>query len=291
MTGFSRNRIDTRMGSIFLEISSVNHRNQEITVKTPRELSLFERVVQQEVRTASRRGKIQIRLEISWDPVLRAARIDHEVLKGYAAEITRISTDFGFQRDVAIEQLLTLPGVMVLPLDNDGNIENELGEAISDLLAAGISKWDSMRALEGSHLQQVIVDHLECFWGLIQDIGDKWPVAKETAANLLKDKIRLLLESGGFECDEGRIAQEIVMLNDKWDITEEMARLASHVDKFRGIVHNDVLSGKTLDFLVQEMNREINTIASKVQDAGIRWISVEAKSSLESIREQIQNVE
>ncbi|MDO9508781.1 MAG: YicC/YloC family endoribonuclease [Thermovirgaceae bacterium] len=291
MTGFSRNRIDTRFGAISLEISSVNHRNQEITVKTPRELSLFEQVVQQGIRTASRRGKVQARLEICWDPTLRAARIDPEVLKGYVGGISRISKDLGFQGDVAIEQLLSLPGVIVSPQDIDGDLENDLGEAIADLLGAGISQWDLMRSLEGSHLQQEITDHLERFHILVLDIGARWAVAKDIAAGSLKERIRLLLDSGGFECDEGRIAQEIIILNDKWDIAEEMARLASHVDKFRGIVHNDVVSGKTLDFLVQEMNREINTIASKVQDADIRWVSVEAKSALESIREQIQNVE
>ena len=291
MTGFSRKRIDTQFGALSIEISSVNHRNQEITVRTPRELSLFEQKVQQGIREASRRGKIQARLEICWDPTLKGARIDTGLLKGYAAEISRIRKELGFNEEAAVEQMLELPGVLVSAQDMDESLEEEIGKAISDLLAAGISEWDSMRLLEGSHLKQSIISNLYRFQGLIHDIGSKWPSAREIAAVSLKERIRSVLDSGGMECDEGRVAQEIVLLNDKWDISEEMVRLESHVDKFLGIVHNEDVSGKTLDFLIQEMNRETNTIASKVQDAEIRWVSVEAKSALESIREQIQNVE
>ncbi len=291
MTGFSRKRIDSRFGAISLEISSVNHRNQEITVRTPREFFLFEQKVQQGIREASRRGKIQARLEICWDPTLKGARIDTDLLKNYACEISRIRKDLGFDEEVAVEQMLELPGVLISSQDIDETLEEEVGKAISDLLADGISEWNSMRSLEGEHLKKVIVTHLGRFHDLMSDIASKWLAAKETAAVSLKERIRSVLESGELECDEGRIAQEIVLLNDKWDISEEIARLESHVDKFLGIVHNDVVSGKTLDFLVQEMNREANTIASKVQNAEIRWVSVEARSALESIREQIQNVE
>lgn len=291
MTGFSRKRINTRFGAISLEISSVNHRNQEITVRTPRELFLFEQKIQQEIRKASRRGKIQARIEICWDPALKGARIDTGLLKGYAGEISRIRKDLGFHEEAAVEHMLDLPGVLISSQDIDENLEEELGKAISDLLAEGISEWNSMRLLEGDHLMHVIVGYLDCFRGLVSDIASKWPAARGIAAVSLKDRIRSVLESGDLECDETRIAQEIVLLNDKWDISEELTRLESHMDKFLGIVHNDDVSGKILDFLVQEMNRETNTIASKVQDADIRWVSVEARGALESIREQIQNVE
>lgn len=291
MTGFSRKRIDTRFGSISLEISSVNHRNQEISVRTPRELFPFEQKIQQGIREASRRGKIQVRLEICWDPTFKGARIDSDMLKSYTAEISRIRKELGFNEAPAVEQLLDLPGVLISSQDMDGKLEEEVGEAISDLLLEGITEWNSMRSLEGDHLKKKIVAHLDCFRRLVSDIEIKWSAAREAAAISLKERIRSVLESGGMDCDEARIAQEIVLLNDKWDISEEIARLESHVAKFTGIVHNDSVSGKTLDFLVQEMNRETNTIASKVQDAEIRWVSVEARSALESIREQIQNVE
>lgn len=291
MTGFSRKRLDTRFGAISLEISSVNHRNQEITVRAPRELFFFEQKIQQGIRGSSRRGKIQARLEICWDSTLKAARIDADLLKSYVGEISAIRKDLGFHGETAVEQMLELPGVLISARDIDENLEEELGKVISDLLAEGVSEWNSMRSLEGGHLKQVIVEHLDNFQDLIRDIASKWAAASESAAVSLKDRIRSILENGNLECDEARIAQEIVLLNDKWDISEELARLGSHVDKFLGIVHNDEVSGKTLDFLVQEMNRETNTIASKVQDADIRWVSVEARSALESIREQIRNVE
>lgn len=289
MTGFSRKRTETRIGAVTLEISSVNHRNQEISVRTPRELFLSEQVIQQGLRLASRRGKIQARLEICRDQSLKAARIDTDLLRIYAEEVSRVKRDLGFCEDVSVEQILDLPGVLISAGDIDGNLEKEFEKDLSALLEEGISEWNSMRELEGDHLKKVIMGHLQRFQMLIQEVSRKWPAASEAASASLKNRIREILN--GAEFDGGRVAQEIVLLNDKWDISEELARLGSHVDKFLGIVHNEDVSGKTLDFLVQEMNRETNTIASKVQDAEIRWVSVEARSALESIREQIQNVE
>ncbi len=290
MTGFSRTNIDRTFGSISLEISSVNHRNQEIFLRSPRELFRFEQIVQQEVRKASRRGKIQVRLEVCWGSAFRGAKIDREVLDGYISETAKARTSFGLSEDVQVEQLLSLPGVMVSSQETE-ELEKEIEDAIMYLIAVGIRAWNEMKNTEGSHLEKDILLHLQGLEGRVAEIEDKWKFAKNLALESMKERIRTFVEAGGFECDEGRLAQEIVILNDKWDITEELARLASHVDKFRSMVHNDGAKGKTLDFLVQEMNREINTIASKVQDADIRWLSVEAKSELESVREQIQNVE
>jgi uncharacterized protein (TIGR00255 family) len=289
MTGFSRSRTETRIGAVTLEISSVNHRNQEISVRTPREFFLFEQVIQQGIRSASRRGKIQARLEICRDQSIKAARIDADLLRNYAAELSMVKKDLGFCGDVSVEQILDLPGVLISAGDIDEDLEREFEKDLSALLEEGISEWNSMRELEGDHLKKVIMEHLDRFRMLIQEISRKWPTASDAASASLKSRLREVLN--GVEFDEGRVAQEIVLLNDKWDISEELARLGSHMDKFLGIVHNEDVSGKTLDFLVQEMNRETNTIASKVQDAEIRWVSVEARSALESIREQIQNVE
>ncbi|HPD96968.1 MAG TPA: YicC family protein [Synergistales bacterium] len=290
MTGFSRTSIDRPFGSISLEISSVNHRNQEIFVKSPRELFRFEQTIQQEIRKASRRGKIQVRLEVCWGPAFRGAVIDRIVLDGYIRDTAKARAAFGLPEDVQVEQLLSLPGVMVSSQETE-ELEKEIEEAILSLVAAGIREWVDMKKTEGSHLEKEILAHLEGLESRVIEIENRWKAAKAGALSSMKERIISFVESGGFDCDEGRLAQEIVILNDKWDISEELARLASHMDKFRSMVDNKGVNGKTLDFLVQEMNREINTVASKVQDAEIRWLSVEAKSELESVREQIQNVE
>ncbi len=291
MTGFSRISQQTDLGSVSIEISSVNHRNQEISVRLPRELSRYEQVIQESIRSASRRGKIQVRIDICWDPCVKAARIESGVLKQYAEEIQRIRSEMDLKGEVALELLLTLPGVVSSEQMSQDNLEGILDDPVQSLIKKGVFEWDRMRSMEGEHLQSTIMVSLEELGKVLFSIRDKWAIARDNALENHKERVRLVLDNSGVSADENRVAQEIVLLGDKWDITEELARAFSHVDKFISMVHNDEVSGKTLDFLVQEMNREMNTIASKVQDADIRWISVEAKSLLESIREQIQNLE
>jgi uncharacterized protein (TIGR00255 family) len=291
MTGFSRTLENTDLGSISLEVSSVNHRNQEINIRLPRELSRYEQNVQERIREVSRRGKIQVRIDICWDSCVKAASIESGVLKQYAEEIQRIRSEMGLKDEIALELLLNLPGVVSSEQLSQDNLEGILDDPVRSLINRGVCEWDKMRSIEGEHLQSAIISSIEDLRKVLLSIKEKWVNARDNALQAHKDRVRQVLDNSGVAADENRVAQEIVLLGDKWDISEELARTTSHMDKFCGIVHNDEVSGKTLDFLVQEMNREMNTIASKVQDADIRWISVEAKSLLESIREQIQNVE
>lgn len=291
MTGFSRTEERTGLGTFALEISSVNHRNQEISVRLPREISHLEPMIQQKLRSSSRRGKIQARVDISWDSAVRASRIESEVLKGYAQEMQDIRDQLGLKGEVDLELLLTLPGAVSSQETDSNELEGVLRDAVGTILDRGIEEWDSMRAKEGKHLQEAILGSMIQFRDVTGVIEGKWSTARDKALGSLRERVSQVLGANGPAVDESRIAQEIVLLSDKWDITEEIARSSSHVDKFLGLVHNDEVSGKTLDFLLQEMNREINTIASKVQDPEVRWAAVEAKGLLESIREQVQNVE
>ncbi len=291
MTGFSRTLENTDLGSISLEVSSVNHKNQDINIRLPRELSRYEQNVQERIREVSRRGKIQVRIDICWDPCVKAASIESGVLKQYAEEIQRIRSEMGLKDEITLELLLNLPGVVSSEQLSQDNLEGILDDPVRSLINKGVCEWDKMRSIEGEHLQSAIMGSIEDLRKVLLSIKEKWVNARDNALQAHKDRVRQVLDNSGVAADEIRVAQEIVLLSDKWDISEELARTTSHIDKFCGIVHNDEVSGKTLDFLVQEMNREMNTIASKVQDADIRWTSVEAKSLLESIREQIQNVE
>ena len=291
MTGFSRTEERTGLCIVALEISSVNHRNQEISVRLPREISHLEPMIQQKLRSSSRRGKIQARVDISWDSAVKASRIEPEVLKGYAKEMQDIRVQLGMKGEVNLELLLPLPGAVSSQETAGSELEGVLKDAVETILDRGIEEWDSMRVKEGEHLQGAILDLMIQFGNITGVIEDKWSTAREKALSSVRERISRVLGAYAPAVDENRIAQEIVLISDKWDITEEIARSSSHVDKFLGLVHNDEVSGKTLDFLLQEMNREINTIASKVQDPEVRWAAVEAKGLLESIREQVQNVE
>ena len=287
MTGFSRVEEKRDLCTITLELSSVNHRNQEISVRLPREATHLEPLVQQRLRVASRRGKIQARIDISWDSALKSSRIEPEILKGYVKDLERIRQELGLKEEVRLEFLLSLPGTVTSSEMDAPGLEDILLDAVRNALERGVQEWDSMRTEEGEHLQKVILESLREFEKTMEAIGERWIFSRDTALETQKERIRQILDSA----DENRVAQEIVLVADKWDITEELARSSSHVDKFLAIVHNDEVSGKTLDFLLQEMNREINTIASKVQDSEVRWLAVEAKNFLERIRELVQNVE
>jgi len=148
-----------------------------------------------------------------------------------------------------------------------------------------------MRRTEGEHLEEDVRGHLRLFEERIDLIERRWPEMRDNAFRSMVERVTLLAVECGPLPDQGRLLQEMALLSDRWDIAEEISRSRSHLEKFRQILDGEEGSGKKLDFLLQEMNREINTIASKVADAELRWVAVEAKSDLERLREQIQNAE
>jgi uncharacterized protein (TIGR00255 family) len=148
-----------------------------------------------------------------------------------------------------------------------------------------------MRRAEGAHLKEDIDRHLADIERDMAEISRLWVGVRDAAFADMTARVSKALESAGTSLAESRFAQEAVIMADKWDITEEVARMASHVSKFRETGENREPEGRKLDFLAQEMNREANTINSKILDSKIRWITVEVKSSIEKIREQVQNLE
>jgi len=290
MTGFSRVSRDYQWGSIIMELSTVNHRYQEITTRVPKELSSFDPLLNQQLRKAFARGKIRLRVELVLASTMKAARIDPVILESYFREIHSVSENLNLDTRIEIGDLLDLPGVLDSPslsalLDAEG--ENALSETLEDAVAS----VRIMREMEGRHLLEDILMNLENYRTHIAGIEGAWQISRDSALQGLKDRISDLMEGMNCTVDEGRLAQEIAMMSDKWDISEELSRTRSHLEKFDEILKEKEALGRKLDFLIQEMNREINTIASKVPDPGIRWLVVEGKTTLEKIREQVQNVE
>jgi len=149
-----------------------------------------------------------------------------------------------------------------------------------------------MRLTEGGHLKNAVDAHLAELERLLGEISRGWMVARDAAFKTMKERVARALDAVGAAApDESRFVQEAMFIADRWDVTEELARLDSHIAKFREAGDSAESAGRKLDFLVQEMNREVNTLNSKIADADIRWLAVEAKTSLERIREQIQNLE
>jgi len=291
MTGYSRVQESIAWGAVTLEISSVNHKYQDVSIRLPKELSGAEPVLQKRLRSAFRRGKVVLRCDVCWSQAYNVCSVNSGVLKEYVKNVQKTLSDLDLQGQPQIEHLLNLPGVLEPAVTPDASSLESMTGDLETLLDSALEGWLSMRETEGKHLSEDIMEHLQEFEKRIEKVRKHWPDARDTAISAFKERIRTLLVGQDGVPDESRIAQEVVILSDKWDITEEITRIDSHVAKFREIMDNIEVSGKKLDFLVQEMNREVNTVASKCNDSTLRWEAVEAKAQLESMREQIQNVE
>lgn len=292
MTGFSRAQIQTRWGTISLELSSVNHRYQEITVRLPREFASWEPWFHQKLRNVFRRGKVQLRVEVLWAQEFKTAKICRDTLASYYHEFASMRQELGLSSEgVDLERLSSLPGVLDTPRIDGDEDGGALEEIFVKILEESSVSWQQMRETEGAHLRAEILRHVDCLEGLVSEIEGKWAFARDAAFEAMRTRVSETLEKLGEKLEEQRYMQEIVLLTDKWDVAEELARLKSHISKFRSTGDGGESAGRKLDFIVQEMNREVNTLDSKVADAGIRWLAVEAKACLERIREQIQNLE
>ena len=305
MTGFSRKSAILSWGALNLEISSVNHRYQEISVRLPREFSSFEPILVSKMRSMLGRGKIRVNAEVLWNPEYKMVTIDSALLTGYWKQLGRIAEEIDSTQSISITSLLNMPGVC--DTQRNSNIENEVEEAILSMLEDLIDSLTEMKIEEGNKLAEYISLQLESFSNIIDTINNEWQsVLPETLAALHNRLEKFLAEvADGVAVDPARLAQEIAIMSDKWDISEEIVRSRSHIDKFREMIENDSCAddvkfnkktetagvGRKLDFLVQEMNREVNTIGSKIQNASLRWQVVEAKACMERIREQIQNID
>lgn len=291
MTGFSRTQLQTAWGTLSLELSSVNHRYQEITVRLPREFSSWEPWFHQKLRGCFRRGKVQLRMEILWASSFKMARVDRDVMLSYCNELLNIQKELGQSQELQLETIASLPGVLTLPSLEEKGETDKIEGIFSELLDKAVESWQKMRSLEGNHLRTEVISHFSELENSLNEIEQKWSIARDSALELLRERISKTLSELNETMEESRFLQEIVILTDKWDVAEELARIKSHIIKFKSTGEEAESSGRKLDFIIQEINREVNTVNSKVADAEIRWLAVEAKAALERIREQIQNLE
>ena len=293
MTGYGRSQTQTPWGSLECTISSINHRYQDISIRVPRDLAFIEQDIQNRLRKESFRGKMQARISFSWNSEQRMVPISEDVLGEYFRKIQQIQKKYHILEDVRIDSLLLLPGV----LDQEGvlgeDLYENLKEHILEELEKTLSAWNAMRSLEGEHLYEDMLHHLLEAEKFVNRIEERWNLLRQDVVLVLRDRLKNFVEDvgGDFTLDESRILQEAALLAEKQDIAEEVCRFRSHVQKMLSSMKDKGLVGRKVEFLLQEINREINTMGSKSNDGDIRWGVVEIKSRLERIREQIQNVE
>ncbi|MCR5346471.1 MAG: YicC family protein [Fretibacterium sp.] len=293
MTGFGRASREFPWGTVTFELTSVNHRYQDFSARLPRELSPMESRLISLLRGALNRGKVRLSAEIAWNPGARTPTLDEEGLLLLFRRVRELALQEGAETP-SLSSFLSLPGIC--EASRALELMKDEPQVWDELLNAALESLMEMKRAEGEKLKAVIEADLNAFEGIVSDLEARWRTASAEALEALRARIEKVMEHYELELDSARIAQEVSLMADKWDVSEELARLAAHIERFRqtmegGETRGKDLAGRRLDFLIQEMNREVNTMGSKVGDADFRWGVVGAKSCLERIREQIQNVE
>lgn len=290
MTGFGRSEYTDGKRSIIVEIKSVNHRYSDITIKMPRRYSFAEDRLKGAVKDIARRGKIDVSImveNITEDDT--NIRLNHMVARQYYDNLRELQKEFDVGGDITLQFLATLPDVMkAIP---DVEDEEAIFKSLEIPVLEAAKKLDGMRTLEGAKLAEDIIQRGEFIRNSVKEIEVRSPEVTKAYADKLRDRIKELL-GANVTIPEDRILVEAAIFADKCSITEELVRLDSHIIQLNNIItKSNQPDGKKLDFLVQEMNREANTIGSKANDIEITNKVLEIKSEIEKIREQVQNIE
>jgi uncharacterized protein (TIGR00255 family) len=289
MTGFGRGAASTNAWQASVEISAVNRKQAEVVVQAPRELNELDARIRKAVLAVVSRGRIQISITLERSHTTTAAGfcIDPALAQAFTAAFTALSETIGHPILPAAADYLRQPGLITL---GSGEIDAEAAwHAIEPALAAALAQLAAMRSREGEHLKADFIARLDTLVSFSQKIAAEAPGRTIRQRELLFKRLR----DAGLELNSAdeRVAKEIALFADRCDVSEEITRLDSHFAKFREYLDAAEAPGRALDFLCQELFREFNTIGSKANDATIAQTIVEAKTELEKIREQVQNVE
>ena len=289
MTGFGKGEYIDEKRSVVVEMRAVNHRYCDVHVKMPRRYAFAEEKIKAIVKNTVKRGKIEVSVlveNISETDV--NIRLNPLIAKQYMDNLKELSSILGLENNVTLDYVAGLPDVMKSIADVED--EEEVFACIEKALTEAILNFDHMRKVEGKKLEEDLLMRGELIRKYVAQIEEKAPKLQEIYAAKLKDRIEELLD-GNVEMPQDRIMLEAAIFADKANITEELVRLDSHMIQLKNIIGGSKSEGKKLDFLVQEMNRETNTIGSKANDLQITQTMLEIKSEIEKIREQVQNIE
>lgn len=290
MTGFGRSEYTDEKRNIIVEIKSVNHRYSDISVRMPRRYSFAEDKIKNLVKETLRRGKIDISILVENTAESDVnVKLNTMIAKQYYGNLKELAGEFGLDDNITLQFLATLPDVMKSMPDVED--EEEVTKALLAATADAVSKIDEMRTAEGAKLAEDLIMRGETIRELAAKIAERSPLVTKAYEEKLRERITELVGKS-VAVPEDRILLEAAIFADKASITEELVRLDSHTMQLRNIlVSSNQPDGKKLDFLVQEMNREANTIGSKANDIEITNLMLEMKSEIEKIREQVQNIE
>lgn len=290
MTGYGWGEHAEDGFKVTVELSSVNRKQSEITVNLPRELEVLEAQVRDHVNRVVARGRITARVSLHVGEGMEAARVhvNRALAKAYAAELNRLAKELKLTGSLSIDTLMRAPGV--LQTNEELADAEDFWPSVERALKKALAMMLKMREREGANLQKDLTHRIGIMQKSVGRVKREAPKVQKRYREQLLDRIKNAgLDAAAFE-DE-RLVKEVVYFADRSDITEEITRLESHFQQYQECITSAEPVGRTLDFLAQEMNREINTIGSKANDARISKEVVILKTELEKFREQAQNVE
>lgn len=290
MTGYGRGECTMYERKFTVEIKAVNHRYNDITVKLPRAIMGFEDEVKKAISKKVFRGKLDVFVNFeSFSQEDVNISVNEPLAKSYTETLRKLKSDLNLEGDVTIEMVSKFPDVITVDKNiANENTENEIRECLMKAVEDATDAFVAMREVEGETLKKNIIEKVAFVNNALQKIEERAPLVSKDYRVRLEAK---LAELGELQVDESRLLTEVMLFADKACIDEEITRLYSHISQMYSIVEESVPVGRKLDFLVQEMNRETNTIGSKSNDIQITNYVVDIKSEIEKIREQIQNIE
>lgn len=288
MTGFGRDLEHINGRDILVEIRSVNHRYYEFNAKVPRIYGYLEQKLKSFLNGKISRGKVEISLSVfNSDVTDENIEVNVSIAKEYINALKNANAELSLENDLSLSKIMGLPDIFTVKkvIEDEENVWND----VMPVASTALEKFISMREAEGEKMKADFINRLNFIEDKVTEIENRSPEVTESYRKHLYERLSEILEDKNI--DEQRILTEAAIFSEKTAVDEETVRLRSHISQFRQLIEMNEPVGRKLDFLIQEFNREVNTIGSKAQNIDITKIVVDLKSEIEKIREQVQNIE
>ena len=288
MTGYGKSTLSVDGREYQMEIKSVNHRYLDISVKTPKTISYLEDTIKKQISEKIKRGKVDVFVTFENNSQEgRNIQINKELAKMYIKQLKELAEEEKILSNIEVMDIAKIPDILTVKADED---DEKIKEEIIQTTQEAVNKIIEMKSIEGSKIEQDLLARIDNIENKIEEISKKSTGLIEEYVVKLEKRIKEILKTE--EIDKSRLAQEVVIYADKCSVEEEITRLRSHIYQFKSLItdQNETI-GKKLDFIIQEMNRETNTIGSKANNLEITNGVIDIKTELEDIREQVQNIE
>ncbi len=287
MTGYGKANLEKNERRYQIEIKTVNHRYLDISVKMPRQLSYLEEPIKKAISNKVKRGKVDVFVTFENNSLEgQEIKINTELASAYIKELKKLAESENILADIQVNDIARYPDVLNIKNNQDDEI---IKQELLEVLQIAIDNLIEMRQVEGIKMAEDIKARLEYIQEKVKEISKLSTGLIEEYVVKLEERLKQILK--GQEIEQARLAQEVVIYADKCSVEEEVTRLNSHISQFHNLINSNEPIGKKLDFIIQEMNRETNTIGSKANNLEITDRVIDLKTQIENIREQIQNIE